>query len=236
MMRIDANTSPVRAYRLMSVDHAISTVSLRRLKVARPSEVNDPFELLGVNCMHRILRRELTRFRHSHNSKIGLLCFSEAWKNPVLWSHYADGHRGICLGFDLNPDLGLRGLQNVIYEEDKLQALPDDVEELSTRGEIPEYLQQLLLFTKYGHWKYEQEIRAVIDLETAIPERRMYFYPFGNDVVLREVILGHLCSPTLLAPVRELTKQLAPGTLVSKARLGFKFFEVKGDERYPPKP
>jgi len=32
--------------------------------------------------------------------KLGLLCFSRNWHNPVLWSHYADKHRGICPGFD----------------------------------------------------------------------------------------------------------------------------------------
>jgi hypothetical protein len=32
-----------------------------------------------------------------------MLCFSRDWHNPVQWSHYADKHRGICLGFDV-PD------------------------------------------------------------------------------------------------------------------------------------
>ena len=31
----------------------------------------------------------------------GVLCFSRGWHNPLLWSHYGDKHRGVCLGFDV---------------------------------------------------------------------------------------------------------------------------------------
>jgi len=38
------------------------------------------------------------------NDIAGVMCFSSTWKNPVMWSHYADQHRGICLGFEV-PDV-----------------------------------------------------------------------------------------------------------------------------------
>lgn len=63
-------------------------------------EVNDPFELFALNCMKRERRRTLHAFRHSQDGKIGLLSFGQSWKSPVLWSHYAAGHKGICLGPD----------------------------------------------------------------------------------------------------------------------------------------
>jgi len=34
----------------------------------------------------------------------GLLRFSRDWHNPVLWSHYASRHTGLCLGFDVPDD------------------------------------------------------------------------------------------------------------------------------------
>jgi len=36
---------------------------------------------------------------------MGLLSFSESWKSPVLWSDYAAGHKGICLGFERPPSV-----------------------------------------------------------------------------------------------------------------------------------
>jgi hypothetical protein len=87
----------------------LAAISLQRLKVARIDDVNDPFELQAMNCMRKDVRKAIADFRASQNEKIGLLCFSQAWKNPVLWSHYADRHRGICLGFDIDRTLAARG-------------------------------------------------------------------------------------------------------------------------------
>jgi len=45
----------VRAYHFTSSAYAISTIKSRRLKVARFSEVNDPFELLALNFHDRMV-------------------------------------------------------------------------------------------------------------------------------------------------------------------------------------
>ena len=41
-----------------------------------------------------------------HKNGRGILCFSLNWTSLLLWAHYADNHKGICLGFDLQdgPD------------------------------------------------------------------------------------------------------------------------------------
>jgi hypothetical protein len=88
--------------------------------------------------------------------------------------------------------------------------------------------------TKYRHWAYEEELRVFVELEKATREGGLYFYPMGDALQLRHVILGHLCQTSLLEPVRKLVRALHPGALVSKARLGFKYFEVKTDGRYQP--
>jgi len=79
----------LRAYHLTSAEHGISSISLRRLKFARFSEANDPFELMALNSHKREIRQLLRRFKASQNSKMGLLCFSKNWTDPLLWSHYA---------------------------------------------------------------------------------------------------------------------------------------------------
>lgn len=35
--------------------------------------------------------------------QIGICCFSALFDHPLMWSHYADKHKGVCLGFHLNP-------------------------------------------------------------------------------------------------------------------------------------
>jgi hypothetical protein len=227
-MDVPADCDVVRAYHLASAEHAISDISLGRLKVARFSEVNDPFELFALNCMKRELRKALTTFRDDQDRRIGLLSFSECWKSPVLWSHYADGHKGICLGFDIKRTFGVRGVQKVRYEDSKLRSVADGPTAL-----IGPELEGQLFVTKFRHWSYEKELRVFVELSKAIRERGLYFCPVNEDLRLREVILGHLCPVSLLGPVRKLVGATNPGAVVSKARLGLKYFEVKPDGRYP---
>jgi hypothetical protein len=227
------STAPgyVRGYHLTSAEHAISTIALGRVKLARMSEVNDPFELMALDCLKMTRRKALEGFRSEQDGKIGMLCFSHRWSNPVLWSHYADSHKGICLGFDVHERLGVKGVRSVEYAAEKFK-LDDDQD----AAKIPAAVQEALLWTKFKHWQYEEELRAFIELSQAVKESGRYFYRFGEDLRLREVILGPLCPSSQLAPIRQLTRALGPAILVSRARLGFKFFEVKEDSRYKPEP
>lgn len=52
----------VRGYYLTSTDYAINNISLGRLKVARFSDVNDPFELLALNFRERATRKIVRNF------------------------------------------------------------------------------------------------------------------------------------------------------------------------------
>lgn len=90
--------------------------------------------------------------------KIGLYCLSETSDSILMWSHYADDHRGYCLEFeatDTTPFFG--AAQQVIYNE----VFPE-VDIYNTPKE--EQLDHIFL-TKFHGWSYEKEWR-IIDHET----------------------------------------------------------------------
>jgi hypothetical protein len=213
----------VRAYYLTSSEDAKSDIERRRLKVARFSEANDPFELLALNC-HTPKARNLTkRFRDSLNSTTGLLSFSADWTNPVIWSHYANRHRGICLGFDLSRS----AVQTVVYEDQRLRmALPDDKDPDS----IPIDVQEKLSRTKARDWQYERELRVFVDLAKVSTEKGLYFSSFDDNLRLAEVILGPRCDQELTT-IAELVAHTNPGVVVFKARLALRSFRVVLDGR-----
>jgi hypothetical protein len=86
-----------RLYHLTSADHAISNIVFHRLKVARFSQMNDPFELWASHGSNRPEQPHERDTREEVDKISGALCFSEDWTDPVLWSHYAAQHRGMCL-------------------------------------------------------------------------------------------------------------------------------------------
>lgn len=216
----------LRVYHLTSADHAVNNIAFGRLKVARFSDLNDPFELIGVNFREREVRKVVRGFKDAYDAHTGLLCFSADWADPVLWSHYATKHRGICLGFNVPRN----SLERVQYEDQRpLANLSDDGSPL----QIGEELQKKLLCTKFGHWAYEKEYRKFIPLQNATQEGRLHFVNFGPELELAEVVLGPQCAASL-DKVRTLVSSRDHGAITYQARLAFKYFHVVPQESSVP--
>jgi hypothetical protein len=197
-------------------------VALQRLKIARIADLNDPFELQAANVGGNASFKEMMRaWRNDLQKDKGLLCFSRHWYNPVLWSHYADKHRGICLGFALSDRLAIE----VTYVRERIPA------PVARDGNIAlntQYVDQLLT-TKFEHWAYESEVRVFLQLDHTTAEHGLFFYEFSRELSLEEVILGPLCELSLES-VRRLVARTKPDVHVLRARLADKFFNVVPDE------
>lgn len=91
---------------------------------------------------------------HDRLAEIGVCSFSELSDDILMWSHYADAHRGVCLQFrptrfDWSHFLPFP----VEYSMDR------PVLRLETR-DMQEWARVSLL-TKARHWNYEKEWRAI---------------------------------------------------------------------------
>lgn len=216
----------VRVYHLMPAEYALAAISLGRLKVARLSDINDPFELLALGLKGTHRRQVMRDFKDALDKKMGILSFSGNWVSPVLWSHYANRHRGICLGFDLRKAKAER----VSYEDERIrQELDGDKHSLHLKRE-----QEILLRrTKYAHWKYEEEQRLFVELSKAACEGSLHFWSFDDDLLLREIILGVSCLLPL-ENVRGLVASRYPDVMTYRARLAVKSFGIVPDERTVP--
>ncbi|RMS85066.1 DUF2971 domain-containing protein [Pseudomonas savastanoi] len=215
--------SMIRLYYLTSVEHALSNIKKRRVKVSRFSDLNDPFELLGANFKEHKMRKVVRNWKEESHSAMGLLCFAGDWSEPVMWSHYGKKHTGICLGFNVCRSM----VQQVSYQDERILAalgpktIPD---------ELSEELQQQLLCTKSGGWRYEEEHRRFVNLKDASTDGSLHFWPISGDVQLAEVILGPLCKAPIES-VRKSVKSHFPTAVVFKARLAFQSFKIVPDAR-----
>lgn len=116
-------------------------------------------------------------FKEQNNKLFGIFSTTSKNDNLLMWSHYADSHRGFCIGFDkfiLFP-LIHASLGPVLYETEFPKiGMFDRSDGTLTR----------ILSTKSIDWKYEDEYRF-IKMNGA---RTIINFP--NEAVL-EVILGH---------------------------------------------
>ena len=91
----------------------------------------------------------------------GACCFSSVFKNPLLWSHYGDQHRGMCIGYDLNRNPKPK-LHKVEYGGDRivLTSLIADAL-LNNDPKSQELLERKVLLQKASPWRYEREWRLI---------------------------------------------------------------------------
>ncbi len=172
----------MRVYKFLNAKYGLEALENRQLKIARISDLNDPFELLGTDLSNQELRKAFVEMKYTLDKNRGLLCFSKRWRNPLLWSHYSDGHRGLCLGFDVPDEL----LMSVTYTRKRTTS-----EKLFSNDQlVREREMKKLLRTKFSHWRYENEVRCFVSLEDKDPHNGHYFFEFSNEMKIKQILVG----------------------------------------------
>jgi len=183
----------IRLFRFLNATAAIRSIETTSFRVGRVSEFNDPFDwrfvlrnyVPGTELLVQTVQEETLRYL---NSRFGVICFSDTLEDPVLWSHYADHHRGVVLEVDhLKNDL----LHPVIYTHERPVV---DVALLRRPEDRPSLLDAVktMLARKSPGWSYEREYRVFADLSSCFVADGSYFLQIPKDF-LKRVILGLRC-------------------------------------------
>jgi hypothetical protein len=171
-----------RVYKFTSAQYGLSNLQNKRLKLSTIDELNDPFDLAPLDITDPAISSGWDAVVAHFRRTWAILCFSRNWDNLLLWSHYGDSHKGICLGFDI-PD----GDREVVYQPNVLQIRLEDL-----RFDLVDRL----LRTKHESWSYEQEERMFVNLVVPSDSNGLNWIEFGPQLVLKEVIIGAQCKPS----------------------------------------
>jgi len=115
---------------------------------------------------------------------VRICCFSDSYENLLLWSHYADSHRGYCVGFDASHS-PFRAALKVFYQ--------DDYPNIDFPVKAENGFDSVL--TKYKLWEYESEYRAIfVPGAEAQPTNHDEFCILQIDAIT-DVYLGALIEP-----------------------------------------
>jgi len=202
-----------RVYKFLKSDDALWDIRQQKLKISEICDLNDPFELAPFDLSDPEFRKTLLKSRDELNANRGMVSCSRVWTCPILWAHYSDKHRGICLGFDVRKDRAT------------------DIDYTKTRLPQPKELDARVahqwLFTKFSGWAYEKEVRVYAERITE--ENGLHFADFGESMMLREVKVGHRCCTErseILAALGSYPEAVA----ITKTRLSYNSFEVEEDQ------
>lgn len=198
------------AYKFLKAEYAIQALHENRLKCATLDSLNDPFECFCYALKTNAHRWAFESAKERLGNKHAILCCSEVWDNPIIWSHYADSHKGICLELNFSNDkLGRR--VNYISEP------------LAFPGTVTLEVANNILYSKFDGWSYEREIRFGA---TAFErENGLVFLPLDPYAHVTSVILGAECQVDF-EKIRELVAGRSPEVTVRRARRSFSSFKM----------
>lgn len=139
--------------RLHSYEHETDPAKLKQVFGDKPS----------AEIVHKRvpLKEVLEQFQHDIE-ELGILSLADSNKNLLMWSHYADDHKGMCLEFERKNGGTLAdwdSTQPIFYTNNhptlSPKSLLDDAATLSNKKRI--------LYSKSKHWEYEQEWRHIVE-------------------------------------------------------------------------
>ena len=185
-------------YYFAPTKYALEGVKNHRLKAAELDKANDPYELLPVRCNNEIEDTLCKQLKQSISDGFKMICLSETYKNPSLWGHYADNCMGVCLGFDVevHEDKDRRRITKMEYIKDKRDVSKFGFNFVNGELSLARNKKNKIHNYKSHYWKHEEEWR-IWEFETNLkldPISGLYFFPFGDLLKLREILIGFRCK------------------------------------------
>lgn len=168
--------------------------------------------------------------RKRRNEMYGILSLSELWNNSAMWSHYAERHTGVCIGFDSSAPIFKTQIEHGVRPVGKVRYLRERVPvDYATCEDLPPDL----FFRKSIDWQYECEWRSVARFpalkkfsfrkEGSVNGFPIYLLHIDQRHV-REICLGALASKEIERLVLEFA--VGKSVRVFKANLSLTRYEM----------
>ncbi len=189
---------------LRNIDHTLDILLNQRLYCSPYIELNDPFEGL-FSASIRIPPNERIKYPfirlpdslkvtksvddlpYDSKDRVRICSLSSSPSDILLWSHYADGHKGIAIEFNVS------GLEAAIHPVKYVNVLP-----LYSGTLLGMPTPQELLTYKTKHWEYESEYRVICEERFFDVARRIGRVLLGSRISKLHVEFLHkVCSPQI---------------------------------------
>ena len=180
----------------------------------------------------KTVRDGVAQFQRDLAEQYPMLSLTMKRNNLLMWSHYADSHRGFVIGFDENNPFfrkekprTMTPLYEVRYS-DKRPVVPPFAEQL------PEDMHETVFLTKSEDWAYEEELRMFAQPRAANAVEKdsrgfdMYLFNLPPEVFV-EIIFGLLMSPNVKNEIATIVEGRYPHIELYEAKLSETDFDLE---------
>lgn len=188
-----------------------SSRSRNKLSDIRYNATGPDWNVSEVEAEKCLLTSAIEREIHSHYDS-GVCCFSTTYKNPLLWSHYGEQHKGICIGYSMDrkpsPEPlpvdygGNRSIQTSLIGRALIEK-----DSVSKRE-----LYEITLLRKARSWVYEHEWRLIGNQGDQL-----------SPLLMKDITFGLKCPRSLVHTVVSMLSSRKP------ALRYYEMYEVRGE-------
>lgn len=158
------------------------------------------------------LQREIRDMVYAEMREYGVVSLAKRWNCPLMWSHYGDEHRGLCIEYD-TKDNHCNSLLPVSYDTPGAIKVSDIYRwKVEKSAETERAIRETFFYAKAPEWRYEREWR---DVAKTVGARE------STLKSISAVYFGMRCDPAVSTSVI---------MLYSNAATPIKFFSLYRDD------
>lgn len=147
------------------------------------------------------LRSQVKRLLDAEMAAWGVLSLSARWDCTLMWSHYADMHRGLCIEYDLENHV-CSDLKKVDYKTDRNIKISDLIDwKINKSAAAHRSILDTYFYAKSRQWRYEKEWRDIQPMSGVKPS------PFFK---IAGVYFGLRCDSSVRTSVVKLFSDFQP--------------------------
>ena len=183
---------------------------------------NDIYEGLPSDDLSKISSQELSLL----NDSAYITCFSEKCDSMLMWSHYADSHRGFCVEYDLNLLQSnseiLKHIYPVLYHKNRRHvSIQNIISSMQKLNDIIYHQEActinidhlLTLFTIKGSvWEYEREWRVIYTKKDLYDKNQTNHIPKSSQILslpcVSGIYLGYRIDTDMRENILEIAERL----------------------------
>ncbi len=187
---------------LKNFDRLVNIIIQNRLYGATYRELNDPME--GFYISSNYLKQYYKDILDA--KKLVRICsLSKNYDNPLLWTHYADEHKGICIALEV-PTSSVWYKMPVNYSSSPPS--------LNNKIKHQDWV-NTIFSTKSDFWSYEQEVRYIRNCsKTKSGQPKKEYLP----IKILTIYLGVRMPRETQDSIRRLIKKINPNINVEKLK------------------
>jgi hypothetical protein len=190
----DLRTLEKLCYRMLTLtygkDKAVATMNNHRYMSTEYGDFRTDEK--AAYCYTEDLKQEVKALLYRELGKHGVLSLAARWDCPLMWSHYADEHRGLCVEYD-TTDHRCSNLARVNYRtpgDIKISELYDW--KIGKREKAERRVRNAFFYAKANEWRYEREWRDVASTigadDAPLKMRAVYFGMRCDYAVVTSVV------------------------------------------------